>query len=51
MLAFWGLRWFRDATASEGMGASRLPTWARASIAVAVAVRSGLRDSWSCRRI
>ena len=40
VLAFWGLRWFRGATATEAMGASRLPTWARASIVVAVALPS-----------
>ncbi len=40
VLAFWGLRWFRGATTREGMGASRLPTWVRASVVVAVALPS-----------
>jgi len=39
-LAFWAFLWFRGATAREGMGASRLPRWARASIVVAVALPS-----------
>jgi len=39
-LAFWGIRWFRGATAREGMGASWPPRWARASIVVAVALPS-----------
>ena len=49
-LAFWGIRWFRGATAREGMGASRLPTWARASIVVAVALpgaAAGLLVLWA----
>jgi hypothetical protein len=50
VLAVWGLRWFRGATAREGMGASRLPTWVRASIVVAVALPSaaaGLLVLWA----
>lgn len=39
-LAFWGFRWFRGATAREVTSATRLPTWARASIMVAVALPS-----------
>jgi hypothetical protein len=49
-LAFWGFRWFRGATAKEETGASRLPTWARASIVVAVALPSaatGLLVLWA----
>jgi hypothetical protein len=50
VLAFWGFCWFRGATTKKGIGASRLPTWARASILVAVAlpsVAAGLLVLWA----
>ena len=40
VLAFWGFRWFRGATAREVASATRLPTWARAFIMMAVALPS-----------
>jgi hypothetical protein len=49
-LAFWSFRWFGAATARDAKRATRLPTWARASIMAAIALPSaaaGLLVLWT----
>jgi hypothetical protein len=41
-LAFWGVRWFRSASARQQAGATRLPTWARAFIIVVFILSSSV---------